>query len=57
MTQSEIEMAMEGLFRGAEKVRAYKYSARNYYKNVHRRFSSRIASQMWNEVKINLKTT
>ena len=56
MTQNEIDMAMEGLFRGAEKVRAYKHSARKLSRNVHRQFSSRIAAQMWHEEKNYLKT-
>ena len=55
MTHNEIEMAMEGLFRGAEKVRAYKHSARKLSRNVHRQFTSRIASQMWQNEKNDLK--
>ena len=54
MTEKEIELAMEGLFRGASRARAYKQT-RNLSKNVHRRFSSRIALQMWNKKKKDLR--
>ena len=55
MTEKEIAMAMEGLFHGAARVRAYKYATK-VSKNVHRQFTSRIANQMWNEEKKDLKT-
>tara|TARA_Y100001968_G_C19417908_1_gene750021 strand:- start:27 stop:200 length:174 start_codon:yes stop_codon:yes gene_type:complete len=55
MTENEIEMAMEGLFQGAEKVRAYKHSARKLSRNVHRQFASRIAAQMWQKEKNHFK--
>ena len=54
MTENEIEMAMEGLFLGAARVRAYKYSAK-LSKNVQRELSTSISPQMWNEEKNNLK--
>ena len=53
MTKKEIEIAMQGLFIGAARVRAHKY-ANKMVKNVHRQFTSRIVSQMWNEEKENL---
>ncbi len=45
MTENEIEMAMEGLFLGAARVRAHKYSAK-FSRNVHRKLSTRISVQM-----------
>ncbi len=54
MTKNEIEMAMESLFVGAAKVRAKKH-ADKLSRNVHRQFSARIASQMWDEEKRNIK--
>ena len=54
MTENEIEMAMESLFVGAAKVRAKKHAIK-LSKNVHREFTARIASQMWDEAKRNLK--
>ena len=54
MTQDEIEMAMEGLFLGAARVRAKKHSSK-VSKNLHRQFSARILNQMWNDQKRNAK--
>ena len=54
MTQDEIQMAMENLFLGAERVRAKK-NASKVSKNLHRQFSARILSQMWNDQKKNCK--
>ena len=54
MTEKEIEMAMESLFIGAAKVRAKKH-ANKLSRNVHRQFTARIASQMWDEEKRNIK--
>jgi len=54
MTEQEIEMAMESLFVGAEKVRAKKH-VNTLSRNVHREFTSRIASQMWDLEKRNFK--
>ncbi len=48
MTDKEIEVAMEGLFRGASKVRARKYS-KNFSSNFNRELTTRIAAQMWKE--------
>ena len=55
MTDKEIELAMEGLFRGASKVRARKY-AKKLSSNVNRELTARIAAQMWKEEKDYLKT-
>ena len=54
MTENEIEMAMESLFVGAAKVRAKKH-ANKLSKNIHRQFTARIASQMWDDEKRNIK--
>ena len=53
MTQNEIEMAIDKLFDGAARVRAKKHENR-VSKNLHRQFSSRIISQMWDEGKTNI---
>ena len=55
MTDKEIELAMEGLFRGASKVRARKY-AKKFSSNVNRELANRIAAQMWEEEKDYLNT-
>tara|TARA_Y100001934_G_C11623406_1_gene437756 strand:- start:257 stop:427 length:171 start_codon:yes stop_codon:yes gene_type:complete len=55
MTDKEIELAMEGLFRGASKIRARKY-AKKFSSNVNRELSARIAAQMWKEEKDYLNT-
>ena len=55
MTQRDTELAMEGLFRGASKVRAHKY-AKKLASNFNRELSAKIAAQMWNEEKEYLKT-
>ena len=55
MTDKEIELAMEGLFRGASKVRARKYAI-NFASNVNRELAARIAAQMWKEEKDYLNT-
>ena len=44
MTEKEIELAMEGLFRGASIVRARKYS-KKLSSNVNRELMARIAEQ------------
>ena len=49
MTEKEIELAMEGLFRGASKVRARKYSKLS--SNVNRELVVRIAEQSWKDEK------
>ena len=54
MTEQDVEMAMESLFVGAAKVRAKKH-ANKLSRNVHRQFTARIASQMWDEAKKKLK--
>ena len=54
MTENEIEMALESLFVGAAKVRAKKH-ANKLPRNIHRQFTARIASQMWDKEKRNLK--
>ena len=54
MNEKEIEVAMEGLFRGASKVRARKY-ARKLSSNVNGELTIRIAAQMWKEEKDYLK--
>ena len=54
MTENEIEMAMEALFLGAERVRANKHANR-ISKNVHREFTARIATELWDEQKKNCK--
>ena len=55
MTEQELKLAMEGLFRGASKVRARKY-AKQLSGNVNRDFTARIAAQMWKEEKDHLNT-
>ena len=50
MTEKEIELAMEGLFRGASKVKARKH-AKKLSSNVNRELTERIAAQMWKEEK------
>jgi len=50
MTEKEIELAMEGLFRGASKVRARKYS-KKLSSNVNRELIARIAEQSWKDEK------
>ena len=55
MTEKEIEMAMESLFVGAAKISAKK-QVKTHSRNVHRQFTSRIASQMWSLEKKNRKT-
>ena len=54
MTEKEIELAMEGLFRGASKVRAHKYSQK-LSSNVNREFLARIAEKSWRDEKNYLK--
>ena len=54
MTEKEIELAMEGLFRGASKVRARKYSKKPS-SNVTREQMTRIAEQSWKDEKDFLK--
>ena len=54
MTEKEIELAMEGLFRGASKVRARKYS-KKLSGNVNRELLARIALQSWKDEKDFLK--
>jgi len=48
MTEKEIELAMEGLFRGASKVRARKYS-KKLSSNVSRELVARIVEQSWQD--------
>ena len=43
MTDKEIELAMEGIFRGASKVRARKY-AKKLSNNVNRELTARISA-------------
>tara|TARA_Y100001968_G_C19316306_1_gene696872 strand:+ start:444 stop:614 length:171 start_codon:yes stop_codon:yes gene_type:complete len=50
MTEKEIELAMEGLFRGSSIVRARK-SSKKLSSNVNRDITARIASRMWQEEK------
>ncbi len=54
MNEKEIEVAMEGIFRGASKVRARKY-ARKLSSEINRELTVRIATQMWKEDKDSLK--
>tara|TARA_B100001250_G_C19703222_1_gene745754 strand:- start:94 stop:264 length:171 start_codon:yes stop_codon:yes gene_type:complete len=54
MTENEIEMAMESLFFGAERVRANKHANR-VSKNLHRQFTARIITELWDEKKKNCK--
>ena len=55
MTDKEIELAMEGLFRGASKIRARKY-AKKFSSNVNRELTIRIAAQVWKGRKEHLMT-
>ncbi len=55
MTEQEIKLAMEGLFRGASKVRARKY-AQQLSGNVNREFTAKMPAQMWKEDKDYLNT-
>ena len=55
MTDKEIELAMEGIFRGASKFRARKY-AKKLSSNVNRELTVRIAAQVWKERKEHLMT-
>ena len=55
MTDKEIELDMEDLFRGASKIRARKY-AKKFSNNVNRELVARIAAQMWKEEKDHLNT-
>ena len=50
MTEKEIELAMEGLFRGASIVRARKYS-KKLSKNVNRELMTSISEQSWKNEK------
>ena len=54
MTEKEIQLAMEGLFRGASKVRARKYSQK-LSSNVNRELIVRIDEQSWKDEKDFLK--
>ncbi len=54
MTENEIEMAMEALFIGAERVRAHKH-ANGLSKTVHRQFTARIVNELWDDQKRNCK--
>ena len=54
MTKKEIELAMEGLFRGASIVRARKYS-KKLSSNVNKELMVRIAEQNWKDAKDFLK--
>ena len=56
MTEQDVEMAMESLFVGASRVRAEKY-ARKLPRGVHRQFSSRVAAELWNHEKRQLKAS
>ena len=55
MTEKEIELAMEGLFRGASQVRARKYS-KKLSSNVSRELMARIVEQSWKDENDFLKT-
>tara|TARA_Y100001968_G_scaffold145742_1_gene133283 strand:+ start:928 stop:1098 length:171 start_codon:yes stop_codon:yes gene_type:complete len=48
MTEKEIELAMEGLFKGASKVRARKHS-KKLSSNVTRELMDRIAKKNWKD--------
>ena len=54
MTEKEIELAMKGLFKGASKVRARRYTKKNS-KNLDRELTARIATQIWKEDMNDLK--
>ena len=55
MTDKEIDLAMEGIFRGASKVRARKY-AKKLSSNVNRELTVRIAAHVWKGRKEHLMT-
>tara|TARA_Y100001968_G_C18754246_1_gene434749 strand:- start:279 stop:449 length:171 start_codon:yes stop_codon:yes gene_type:complete len=48
MTEKEIDLAMEKLFRGASKVRAHKYS-KKLSSNVNKELIARISEQSWKD--------
>ena len=52
MTKTKLEIAMKGIFFGAERVRAHKHSA-NFSENIHRQLTSRILSKKLYEDKNN----
>ena len=54
MNKNEFDMAMDRIFDGAERVRSKKHE-NTINRNVHRQFSARIISQMWDEEKKNIK--
>ena len=54
MTEKEIELAMEGLFRGASIVRARRHS-KKLSSNINRELMTRIAEQSWKDEKDFLK--
>jgi len=54
MTEKEIELAMEGIFRGASKVRARRNS-KKLSSNINRELVARIAEQSWKDEKDFLK--
>ncbi len=56
MTKKEIELAMEGIFRGASIVRARKFS-KKLSSNVNRGLMARIAEQNWQDEKDFLKAS
>tara|TARA_Y100001968_G_C19328810_1_gene703209 strand:+ start:619 stop:789 length:171 start_codon:yes stop_codon:yes gene_type:complete len=56
MTEKEIELAIQGLFRGASKVRARRY-AKRLSTNSNRDLTARIATQIWKEDKKYLKAS
>ncbi len=56
MTEQDVEMAMESLFVGASRVRAEKY-ARKLPKGVHRQLGPRVAAELWNQKKRQLKAS
>ncbi len=55
MTEKDIEVALEGIFSGASKVRAHKYASK-FSNKIHRQLTIRIASQMWSEDNRNLNS-
>tara|TARA_B100000700_G_C14344780_1_gene534415 strand:- start:15 stop:215 length:201 start_codon:yes stop_codon:yes gene_type:complete len=56
MTNKEIEMAMEALFRGAEKIRTYKHSSGELSMDVRRKFIPKNNDQIWSDEKNNFRT-
>ncbi len=50
MTEKEIDLAMERLFRGASKVRARKYTEK-LSSNVNRKLITKIADERWKDKK------